>query len=134
MRSTPIIRLFVLGLGIAALSVFAGVARATNTSTKQDKAGERVTLEAIGIDLGRLAMVLTEQTGIRHRVSRDIRDEKITVFVTDYPLQELHRHIATVFGYRWSRIPVKDSPDGYYLWRTNSVRRNQDELRRSRLD
>jgi hypothetical protein len=68
----------------------------------------RVTCDMQGTDLRTLAKSLTARTGVRFRVGYDIADEKLDVFVKEYPLADLQRNIARIFGYQWSSKRLDD--------------------------
>lgn len=88
-----------------------------------------VTCNAIGTDLGRVASLITGETGVRIRVAKDISDEKLDVFVEDYPLGKLQRNIAALFGYRWAISPGTEANPVYLLWRDANTRARQERLR-----
>lgn len=88
-----------------------------------------VTCNAIGTDLGRVAKLITAETGVRIRVAKDISDEKLDIFVEDYPLAKLQKNVAALFGYRWSFSPGTEANPVYLLWRDTNTRARQERLR-----
>ena len=61
----------------------------------------RVTLHLPVTDFTRLTTELTRQTGVHFRARKDIGDEKLSVFVKDYPVKSLMHNVAYIFGYKW---------------------------------
>lgn len=83
-----------------------------------------VTLAVKGEALSDIMPMLEKQTGVRLRVSRDIADQKATIFVDDRPLRQVMEGLSTLFGYHWTKKTFSTG-DIHELW--------QDEKSRQRL-
>lgn len=83
-----------------------------------------VTLSIKGEALVDVMPMLEKQTGVRLRVSKEIADQKVTLFVDNKPLKAVMDGIATLFTLRWT---VKKTRDGsvYELWEPEKTRQDR---------
>lgn len=120
---------------LALATIIAGHARSQTTKPAGDpRLLKHVVCNAIGTDLGRVAKLLTAETGVRIHVAKDISDEKLDVFVEDCPLGKLQKDLATLFGYRWSIAPGTEASPVYVLWRDANTRSRQERLRKMKKE
>jgi hypothetical protein len=62
-----------------------------------------VTLAVKGESLLDIAAMLSKQTGVKLRVTKDIAEQKVTIFVDSRPLKDVMDGLSTI-GYRWSVV------------------------------
>jgi hypothetical protein len=62
-----------------------------------------VTLAVKGESLSYIAGMLGKQTGVKLRVTKDITEQKATIFVDFRPLKDVMDGLSTI-GYRWSVV------------------------------
>lgn len=74
-----------------------------------------VTIKVKGESLSDIMAMLSKQSGVKLRVTRDIADQKATILVDNMPLKTVLSGISTIFNYRCSAVKVKDSTV-YELW------------------
>jgi len=84
-----------------------------------------VTLAVKGEALSDIMAMLSKQTGVRLRTTRDIADQKATIFVDKRPLKDVIAGLKTIFGYRFSAVPVGDSKV-YELWESLSAKQARE--------
>lgn len=75
-----------------------------------------VTLAVKGEALSDVMAMLGKQTGLKLRVTKDIADQKATIFVDNKPLKDVLDSLATIFGYRLSVVKQTDGSKVYELW------------------
>ena len=63
----------------------------------------KVTLAEKGESVATVCAHLQTQTGVKMQGSRDVQDEKLTIFVREVPARDVLRAIARLFGYAWRR-------------------------------
>ncbi len=85
-----------------------------------------VTLAVKGEALVDIVPMLTEQTGVKLTVSKDIADQKATIFVDKRPLKQLMADLETVFGYQWYVRERSDGAKAYELDETGKAKRARE--------
>lgn len=84
-----------------------------------------VTLAVKGEALSDIMAMLSKQTGVKLRTTRDIADQKATIFVDKRPLREVITGLKTIFGYRFSVVSVGNAKV-YELWESLSTKQARE--------
>ena len=74
----------------------------TTPLPKDPNLDKPITLAVKGEALIDIMPMLADQTGAQLRVSKEIADQKATIFVDDKPLRDVMLGLETLFRYRWS--------------------------------
>lgn len=92
-----------------------------------------VTLAVKGESISDIMSMLADQTGVRLRASKDIEDQKATIFIDGKPLREVMEGLSQVFGYFWS---TKKYSTGtvYEIWQDEKSRQALLNQRQKALD
>jgi hypothetical protein len=89
----------------------------------------KIAIRSGGGSLGQLLTTLTEKTGVRLTVARDVVEEKAVVFTPARPLRETMADLAALFGCQWNAETDTGSQEIYYrLVRTGKNRRREAQL------
>jgi hypothetical protein len=92
-----------------------------------------ISLSVKGISLADVCRELTDRTGVRFSASRQVADEKVTIFCQDEPVRDLMRSVVRLFGFVWNRSG--DEPDyRYELTQTLASQLTEEELRNRDLN
>lgn len=75
-----------------------------------------VTLAVKGEALSDIMAMLSKQTGLKLRGTKDIADQKATIFVDRKPLKYVLGSLCTIFGYRLSMVKQSDGSKVYEVW------------------
>lgn len=95
--------------------------------------GKPVTLAVKGKALHEILPSLEKQTGARLTVSREIEDQKATIFVDAKPLRDVMAGLEPVFRYRWS-FRVLNGQRTYELWEPEKVRKEREDRWQKAVD
>ena len=60
-----------------------------------------VTFALKGEAISDVVKLLTKQTGVRFKTSKEVSDQKVTIFVDEKPLKEVMEGITTLFQWQW---------------------------------
>ncbi|MHB1455524.1 MAG: hypothetical protein ACYC0V_01265 [Armatimonadota bacterium] len=85
-----------------------------DVSSPDSKLDKPVTLAIKGESLADIVQMMEKQTSVKLRVSKNIREQKATIFVDKMPLRNVIDGICVVFGYRFNRKSA--SSDIYEIW------------------
>lgn len=115
----------VLVTALVLLAVVAGMGADLPDDVALDKT---VTLAVKGEALADIMLALEKQTGVRLRASKDIAEQKATVFVDDKPLREVMAGLSATFGYYWA---ANDYSTGriYEIWQDEKLRKELSNQR-----
>ncbi len=103
--------------------VFCASAWAAEYVSPADQAFKQpVTLAVKGEALSDIMAMLSKQTGVKLRTAKDIADQKATIFVDKCPLKDVIAGLKTIYGYRFSVVPVGDGKV-YELWESLKTKR-----------
>jgi hypothetical protein len=91
--------------------------------------GKPATLAVKGEALSDVLKTLTDQTGVQLKVSGEIADQKVTIFVDAKPLRDLMTGLATLFQYEWSKS-ASGGHDVYTVSEPSQVRKAREEAYR----
>lgn len=75
-----------------------------------------VTLAVKGEALSDITAMLSRQAGLKVRATKDIANQKATIFVDNKPLKDVLDGLSTILGYRWSVVRQTDGSKTYELW------------------
>ncbi|MHB1001929.1 MAG: hypothetical protein ACYC27_22035 [Armatimonadota bacterium] len=84
-----------------------------------------VTLAIKGEALSDIAEMLGKQSGAELRVTKEIADQKATIFVDEKPLRDVMLALETLFGFRWS-VKIVNEKRVYELWMTEKTRKERE--------
>ncbi|MHB1002121.1 MAG: hypothetical protein ACYC27_23010 [Armatimonadota bacterium] len=96
----------------------------TDTNNNYPDIDKTVTLDVKGESLSDVLEMLHRKTGVQLRVSKDIADQKVTIFVDDKPLNGVMAGLSKLFGFRWTHKEYKGQ-DIYELWEPETIRRQR---------
>ena len=88
-----------------------------------------VTIHAPATPVSELLASLSSQTGIKFSADVYIRDRKISLFVTDRPVDEIMERLRQHLRCRWSVREDKKGTPTYELWQDQKQRRIEQKLR-----
>lgn len=87
---------------LVVLALLPGVLFAASSLPSDDPVLDKpVTLAVKGEAFRDVVPIIVKQTGVHLRVSKEIADQKCTIFVDGKPLREVMAGLETVFLYRW---------------------------------
>src|SRR5262249_21371742 len=89
---------------------------------------KRVKLRLKRSPLSEVVAELARQTEVAIRASADVADEPALLFVTDQPAKEVMHHLATLFGYRWTRLG-NAAGDRYEIYQDLRSKQEEEALR-----
>ena len=84
----------------------------------------KVTLAEKGESIEAICAHLQAQTGVKLNGTRDVADEKLTVFVGKMPARDVMRAISRLLGYKWMRYGEEGA---FYYRLTQPMRSRMDE-------
>lgn len=94
-----------------------------------------VTLAVKGESLSDVMQLLQNQSGLRLRVSKEISDQKVTVFVDNQPLRDVMKALCSLFGYKWNLVKLENSKlKVYELWEPESIRQKRQGRSKEEID
>jgi hypothetical protein len=88
----------------------------------------KITLAEKGIAFSDLCAKLKAETGIEFRATRNVMDDKVTIFCKDRPLRDLMRAITRVFDFAWER-KGEDPNYSYALFQPMRAQLSEEEMR-----
>jgi hypothetical protein len=91
----------------------------------------KVRVEAEGLPLGDLLLLLSQQAGVRLTASSETADDKVVLFTPARPLRETLGDLAALFDDRWSRRKGGEGKPVYELGRDLAARRAEADLLRA---
>jgi len=90
-----------------------------------------VTLALKGEAISDVVKLLTKQTGVRFKTSKEVSDQKVTIFVDEKPLKEVMEGITTLFQWQW-HVGADDEGTVYGLY--DPYREKREENKRKCLE
>jgi hypothetical protein len=89
----------------------------TETSDPTSGLDKPVTLAVKGESLIDVVRMMEKQTAVKLRVSKDIQEQKVTIFVDKMPLRDVMNGICTVFDFRFSfKVSHNSDTKVYEIW------------------
>lgn len=92
-----------------------------------------VTLDVKGESLTDLMKILENKTRVRLKASREVADQKVTIFVDDKPLRDIMLALADLFGYRWGWKEI-EGRKVYTIWQDRKSRETLEDQWKKAVD
>lgn len=90
-----------------------------------------VTFALKGEAISDVVKLFTKQTGVRFKTSKEVSDQKVTIFVDEKPLKEVMEGITTLFQWQW-HVSTDDKGTVYGLY--DPYREERKESKRKCLE
>lgn len=127
--------IFVMKLAVLLATAIFGLCSAGSTfaaDLENDPAlAATVTLDCNGEAISDILYLLEYQTGVDLAVTKDVADQKATIYVEDKPLSEIMTGLTTIFGYKWRTKQVNEKKK-YELFKENTKQPDTEKEKQER--